>query len=145
MAPKFWSKEWVEETVQKANSSEEYLKKASKFNCITWVIITDYPDGNDVSIKFTYENGKVANYVYETAPAPSNFRIGNSPWDESISLFRTQAAYDTWAKIQRREVSVMASMNAGLYVTEGDMMKVLQVLGYITAFADVQATVPCEY
>ena len=145
MAPRFFSKEWLEEVVKKANSDEAYLKKASKYTIKTWIVITDCPDGNDVSIKFTYENGKVANYVYETAPAPSEFRIGNSPWDESISLFRTQASYETWAKIQRREVSVMASMNARLYVTEGEMAKILPYLGYITAYADLQATVPCEY
>lgn len=145
MAPRYYSKEWVEQCVQKANSDEAYLKKAAKFNVKTWTVITDDPDGNDVSVKWTYENGKVANYVYETAPAPSEFRIGNPNWDESVSLFRTQASYETWGKIQRREVSVMASMNARMYVTEGDMMKVLQVLSYITAFADVMSTVPCEY
>lgn len=145
MAPKYQSKEWVAATVEKANNDPKYLEKNQKFTVNTWIVVTDCPDGNDVSIQFKYEKGRVANWTYDSAPAPSEYRIGNSHWDESISIFRTQAPYETWAKIQRKELTVMAAMNAKLYVIEGDMMKSIAYLANITAFADVQASVPCEY
>ena len=145
MAPRFWSKEWVEAGVQKANSDEAYLKKTAKYTNKTWVVMTDCPDGNDVSVKFTFNKGKIVNYDYETKPAPADFRIGNSPWDESMSLFRAQASYETWGKIQRKELNPLAAQNANLYVFEGQMIKMLAVMGYIMAFSDIQASVPCEY
>lgn len=145
MAPRYLSKEWVDATVEKANADEKYLEKNQKFNTTTWIVATDCPDGNDVSIKYTYEKGKVVKCEYNMAPAPSEYRIGNSPWNESISIFRTQAPYETWVKIQKRELTVMAAMNAKLYVIEGDMMKSIAILANITAFADIQATIPCEY
>jgi len=145
MAPRYQSKEWVDETVKKANSDPKYLEKNAKFTVKTWIVVTDCPDGNDVSIKFTYDKGRVAKYEYETAPGPSNFRIGKSHWDESIAIFRTQAPYETWAKIQKKQLTVMAAMNAKLYQIEGDMLKSIAYLANITAFADIQASVPCEY
>lgn len=145
MAPRYMSKEWIDAVIEKANSDQNYLEKNKKFDATLWTVVTDCPDGNDVSIKYTYKKGAVTKCEYEAKPAPSDFRIGNSSWDESISLFRTQAPYDAWAKIQKKEMNVMTAMNQKLYVVEGDMVKSIAVLANVTAFADVMATVPCEY
>jgi hypothetical protein len=47
--------------------------------------------------------------------------------------------------MQKKELSAVGAMSAKLHVSEGSMMKILAVMGYINAFADVQAAVPCEY
>ena len=108
-------------------------------------IVTDCPDGNDVRVLWDYNGGKIGRYEYDTKPAPADFRMDTQPWDESVSLFRVQGAYETYVKIQKREMSLMAAMAAKIYKWEGDMIKARAVMPYMVAAADLQATIECDY
>ncbi|MFC2009385.1 hypothetical protein ACFLT3_00465 [Chloroflexota bacterium] len=144
MAPRFYSKEWCEAVKQKANSAEDYLKKQVKMTAKMVFIVTDCPDGNDVKLMWIHDKGHV-DYIWEAKPAPADFRRETEPWDESIGLSRTQGAYLTYQKIQKREMSLMQSMASKLYVTDGDMIKAMQFMPNMVAFADLQGAVECEY
>lgn len=145
MAPRFYSKEWVEAVKQAANSNEEYLKKTKGFTAKYLFIVTDCPDGNDVSVLWDMQEGKVAGAEYRAKPAPSDMRIGVEHWDESISLAKNQGSYDTFAKIQRKELTMLGALGAKLFKVEGDLVKGMAMMAYNVAFGDVQAALPCEY
>lgn len=145
MAPRFYSKEWLDAVIEKVNSDQEYLKKAAKFSASYLYIITDCPDGNDVRVLLTFNKGKVVHYEYDAKPAPASFRMENEPWDESVSLVRAQGSYDTYKKLQTQELNAMQALSKKLYKTQGNMAKAMANLPYGQAFSDIQATVDCEY
>ena len=145
MAPRFYSKEWCEAVKQKANSDEEYLKKTKAFTTKYVFVVTDCPDGNDVKVLWEFDQGKVAKYEYTAKPAPSDMRIGQEHWDDSISLAKNQGSYDTMAKVQKKELTMLGALGAKLFKVEGDLVKGMSYMAYNVAFADVQASIPCEY
>ncbi|HJX70166.1 MAG TPA: hypothetical protein VJ441_03630 [Dehalococcoidia bacterium] len=145
MAPRFYSKEWVEAVKQKANSDPEYLKKTKGFTTKFLFVVTDCPDGNDVKCLWEYNQGKVTRYEYTTKKAPSDMRIGKEKWDESISLIKTQVSYAVFAKVQKREMTALGAIGAKLWNVEGDMIKAMAYQAYTTVITDLSATIPCEY
>jgi hypothetical protein len=145
MAPKFYSKEWVDACIEKTNTDKEYQKKTEKLNASYSFIVADCPDGNDIYVLIRFAKGKVVEHEYEVKPVPASFRMENEPWDESISLMRAQASYDTYVKINKKELTAMGAVTAGLYKSEGNMVKAMSLIPYTQAFAELQATVDCEY
>src|SRR4030042_5588914 len=145
MAPRFYSKEWLEAVIKKANSDKAYLEKAKKLTGSFLSVITDCPDGNDVKVWIKFDKGKVVQYEYEAKPAPASFRIEKEPWDKSISIVKAQGNYDTFKKVQTKEMNPMQAMGSGLYKSEGDMVKLLWLMPSNKAYTDLQATVDCDY
>ena len=146
MAPRFYSKKWLDAVIEKTKSDKNYVEKTKgKFTASYLFIVTDCPDGKDVRVLLKFDKGKVVEYEYEAKPAPASFRMENEPWDESISLMRAQASYDTYVKINKKELTAMGAVTAGLYKSEGNMVKAMQLIPYTQAFAELQATIDCEY
>lgn len=145
MALKYYSKEWLDEVLEKVNNDKEYLNKTKKFNATFLTIITDCPDGNDLSILMKYDKGKVVRFEYEAKPAPASFRIENEPWNPKVSLFKSQMTYDAQKKLSLKEITLMDAMKDNLYKTEGDFVKVVALLPYIDAYMQLQESVECEF
>ena len=145
MAPKFYSKEWVDACIEKTNTDKDYLQKTEKFTASYSFIVSDCPDGNDIRVLLSFNKGKVVDHEYEVKPVPASFRMENEPWDESISIMRAQATYDTYAKINKKELTALGAVTAGLYESEGNMVKAMQLMSGSQAFTDLQATIDCEY
>ena len=108
-------------------------------------IVTDCPDGNDVKVLLNFDKGKVVEYEYEAKPAPASFRIENEPWDASISIVKAQGSYETFKKVQTKEMNPMEALTKKLYKSEGNMVKAMSLMAYSQAFTDLQAAVDCEY
>jgi len=145
MAHRFYSKEWLDEVLEKVNNNKEYLEKTKKFNFTALTIITDCPDGNDLSVLMKYDKGKVVRFEYDAKPAPASFRIENEPWDPKVSLVKSQMSYDAQKKLNLKELTLMDAMKDSLYKTEGDFVKVVALLPYIDAYMQLQESVECEF
>ena len=145
MAHRYFSKEWLDEVIEKVNNDKEYLKNTKKLNATVLTIVTDCPDGNDLWLIFKYDKGKVVRFEYVAKPAPASFRIENEPWDPEVSLVKAQASYDTYKKIQTKEMNPAQALSDGLYKTDGDFVKAVALMPYLQAYTDLQATVACEY
>jgi len=146
MAPvRFYSKAWADKTVELTNTDEEYLKKTKGFTTSFIFVVTDDPDGNDIKIHWFFDKGKLVNMTYEAKPAPSDMRIGVEHWDESISLAKNQGSYESFAKVRRGEMTVMATMSAKLMQVQGDLIKGMSMMAYNVAFADLQNKIPVTF
>src|SRR4030042_5080392 len=141
MAPRFFSKEWLDAVIEKANTDKEYLKKTGKFKANYLFIVTDCPNGNDLRILLKFDKGKVVEHEYEAQPAPASFRMENEPWNPSESLVRAQGSYDTYKKLQLKELTSMEPLKANLYKSEGNILKVMALLPFSNAYMDLQASV----
>ncbi len=144
MAPRFYSKEWCEAVKQKANSDEEYLKKTKGLTVKYMFIVTHCPDGNDIKVLWEYDKGKTR-YEYTEKKAPSDMRIGQEPWNDSISLIKNQVAYDTFVKIQKGELTPIGALVNKLWALEGDLVKGMRFQPYNDAVNELQKSIPCEY
>jgi len=145
MAHRFYSKEWLQECIDRVNNDKEYLKKTKKLNFTPLTIVTDCPDGNDLSIIMQYVKGKVVRFVYDAKPSPASFRMETEPWDPKVSLLKAQGSYDTFKKIHLKELTLMDAMMNDLYKSDGDFVKAAAMLTDIDAYMQIQATVPCDF
>ncbi len=145
MAPRFYSKEWNDAVIEKTKTDKEYLKKTEKFTATYLFIVTDCPDGNDLKISLTFDKGKIVDHEYEAKPAPASFRMESEPWEPTISLVRAQGSYDTYKKLQTKELNPMQALMQKLYKSEGNMVKAMQLMSCSQAFTDLQASIDCEY
>lgn len=143
--PRFYSKEWCAAYQQKANADPEWREKMKGFTVKYLFVVTDDPDGNDIKIIWEYNDGELVNFTYETKPAPSSFRIGQEPWDESISLMKNQASYATFTKIQKKEITGLAALGSKLWKMEGDLIKAMKYTANNAIIQEMQASVPVEY
>jgi len=144
MAPRFYSREWCEAVKQKGNSDEGYLSKTKGFTVKLMFILTNCPDGNDVKVIWDYNDGKM-DYTYEEKKAPSNMRIGQERWDESISLTKNQADYDIFVKVQKGEMAAVQALGAKQWLLEGDMVKGMKFMRFNPLVTEIQKSIPCEY
>ena len=145
MAPRFYSKEWLDACIEKANNDKAYRSKTEKHDASYLFIVTDCPDGNDIRVLMNFDKGKASLKEYDVEPTPAGFRMENVPWNESISLLRAQGDYDTFRKLNMKVMNPMQAMTSGSYKTEGDMMKAIMLIHHVTAYNDIQSTVECEY
>jgi len=145
MAPRFYSKEWCEEYQKKANSDKQYLERMKGFTVKYLFIVTDCPDGNDVKILWDYQDGKLVKFDYTAKPAPSDMRIGKEHWDNTISLMKNQASYETFSKIQKKELSGLAALGNKLWKMEGDLIKAMKYTANNAIIQEMQASIPCVY
>lgn len=145
MAPRFYSKEWCEAFQKKVNSDKQYLEKMKGFTVKYLFVVTDCPDGKDVKVLWDYQDGKLAKFEYSEKQAPSDFRIGQEPWNDSISLMKNQASYETFKKIQKKELSGLAALGNKLWKMQGDLVKAMKYTANNAVIQEMQASVPCEY
>jgi hypothetical protein len=145
MAPRFYSKEWCEAYQKKANADLEFRKRMKGFTVNYLFVVTDDPNGNDIRILWHYVDGELVSFEYNTKPSPSDFRIGQSPWNESISLGRNQASYATFEKITKKEISGLAALGSKLWKMEGDLIKAMKYTANNAIIQEMQASVPVEY
>lgn len=143
--PRFYSKEWCEAYQQKANSDPDWRGKMKGFTEKYLFVITDDPDGNDIKILWDYNDGELVSVQYDTKPAPSDFRIGQEHWDDSISLMKNQASYETFKKIALKEITGLAALGSKLWKIEGDMIKAMKYTANNAVIQEMQANVPVEY
>ena len=145
MAPRFYSKEWIEHLQKLTQTNEEYMKKTKGFTAKYLFVVTDDPDGNDIKVLYEFRDGKMVNFEYMTKPAPSDMRIGVEHWDDSISLAKNQGSYDAFGKVRRGEMTVLGTMGAKLMKVEGDLIKGMSMMAYNVAFGDLQNTFKCTF
>ena len=143
--PRFHSLEWWKKLQELTYTDEEYLSRTKGFTSTYLFVVTDDPDGNDIKILFSFEDGKMVHFDYWTAPAPSNFRIGQEHWDESISLSKNQGAYSSFAKVRRGEMTILGTMGAKLMKIEGDLIKGISMMAYNVAWGDLQNKFECTF
>jgi hypothetical protein len=139
---RFFSKEWVEQFQEACNSNADYLEKAKGLTAKVLFVVTDCPDDTDVRVFLEFENGKMTKAEHAAAPSPSPFRPEKK---ESDMLYKSMANYDTWSKLNRKEIHPMQAMAMKLYAIEGSMVKMMPQQANFNHLNVVMIGIPCEY
>ena len=139
---RFYSQEWLDALKAKSETDPEYIRNSKGLTAKIQNILTDYPDEVDVLVEFEINDGKMVRVERVEKPVPSDLRdLG--PDLEYLS--RASGMYEAWAKMNRREITPMQALATKIYKIDGDMPKILAIMGKYNAITDLQRSIPCEY
>ena len=138
----FYSQEWLDAVKAKSETDATYIRKSKGLTGKVLNILTDYPGGVDIAVDWDIADGKIVSVTRQEKPAPSDFRdIGPDP--EYLS--RAVGSYQTWSKMDRREITPMQAMATKIYKTYSDMTKIMPKMGQFTALTELQGSIDCDY
>ena len=139
---KYFSQEWVDAIKEKMASDEAYKRKNGKWDTKLCSLVLGAPGGVDIFVEWNIQDGQLVSVNRQEKPAPSDWR--KEPFDGKKYVVRSTAPYEAYAKLNRREMNFMKAIMTGGYKIDG-MVKVLPMVGKMTAWTDLQAFIPCEY
>ena len=58
---------------------------------------------------------------------------------------KNQASYETFTKIQKKEITGLAALGSKLWKMEGDLIKAMKYTAINAIIQEMQASIPVEY
>ncbi len=129
MAVKFLSEEWAQEMTNALNSSEDFKKAAASQQAKLQQVVTDTPEGGEMRYYFRLENGQAEVSLGELTDAEATI---------------TQS-YDTAVAIDKQELNAQSAFMQGKLKISGNMMKLMQLQGVVSAMPRAVSDVEREY
>ena len=128
VAVKFLSQEWAETMTSALNSSDDFKSAASGKSAKLQQVVTDV-EGAEVKYYFVLDNGT------------ANVSLGEVEEPEAT----VTQNYDTAAGLQKGEVNAQQAFMQGKLKVSGNMMKLMQLQGVISAMPKAVGDVEVEY
>jgi hypothetical protein len=124
---RYFSREGVEEAIPIINAHEEHLKLAKNLSGIVMLRALDDPEGMDVLVTYTFEQGRITAHEYEAEAAPSSLRT--RPFKPMVDgLVRLSAHYDTFVKLDTGEMAPSDTVDSPDYDIEGSMLMIMPLM-----------------
>ena len=140
---KYWTEEWTKAVQEKTKTDAKYQRQAKGLTFKSMYVQKDCPGGTDRMQIWDLDKGVLVDYEWEEKPAPSDFRT--TPFDSKKYFMRISGSYETYVKMNKKEISAMDAIVKRIYKIEGPMIKIVPKLGAIGALADVMSSIECEY
>lgn len=128
MAVKFLSQEWADAMTQAVNSSDVFVAAARGRQARVQQVVAETPEG-ETRYYFTLENGTALIGLGEVENA-----------DATVNQ-----DYDTAVAISKREMHPQQAFMQGKVRISGNLMKLLQLQGVLSAFGDAVSGVDVDY
>jgi putative sterol carrier protein len=129
MAVKYLSEEWAKEVNNRLQGSEAVKNAAKGQNITLQQVFTDVP-----------EKGEVKSYFKLTDGQPE-LGLGETEGSEATI---TQS-YDTAVSVNKGELQGQAAFMQGKLKIQGNLMKVMQLQGFLAAAAEATKDLEIEY
>ena len=143
MAPKYMTPEWLEELKKRTAADKDYLSKAKDLTFESIYIVNGCPEGVDRRTMWKLDKGVLVDYTFEEKKSPAGFL--DEPWDQKKYFYRISGNYETYVKMNSKEITAMQALSQKVYKIDGPMMKIMSLMGGITAQADLMSSIECEY
>ena len=128
MGVPFLSQEWAQAVTDAVNSSDEFAAAAASSTARVQQIVTDAPDG-ETKYYFSVDNGSA--------------QIGLGEVEDPDATV-TQS-YETAAAISKREIHPQQAFMQGHLRISGNLMKLLQLQGVLSALASAVSELDVDY
>ncbi len=128
MAVTFLTEEWASAITEALNSSEDFKKAAGGQSAKVQQVVTDAPSGE-------------VKYYLEVADGSGTVALGELDGAEATI---TQN-YETGKAIAQRELNAQNAFMQGKLKIAGNMMKIMQLQGVITAIDKATTDIDVEY
>jgi putative sterol carrier protein len=126
---KFLSSEWATEVERALNASPEFSDAAQGHTVQLQQVVTGTPEDAEVKYFFRLEDGR------------AHLGLG----ELSNSEATITQSYATAVAINKRELHIQNAFMRGELKVSGNLMKLMQLTGVVTAMVQAIATVPVEY
>jgi hypothetical protein len=141
---RYFSREGVEQAVPIINENSEHLKLATNLSGVVMLRALDDPNGKDVLVTYTFDKGRIVDFVYEAEDAPSGLR--GRPFRPMVDgLVRVTANYDTFVKLDKGQITVADTVDSPDYNIEGNKLMVLPLMQAFDSWNRVVRTIEKEY
>jgi putative sterol carrier protein len=128
MAVRFLSQEWAEAVSQAVNSSAEFRAAATGHEARVQQVVTDAPSGE-------------TRYYFALSDGVAQVGLGELEEAEAT----VAQSYDTAVAISRRELPPQQAFMQGRLRINGNVMKLLQLQGVLSALAHAISDLEIEY
>lgn len=124
---RYFSREGVEQTVERINNSKEHLELAQNLTGKVLLVALNDPDGNDLLVAYTFDRGKCVDWVYEAEKAPSALRErAFKPMIDGMA--KVTAEYETFVKLDKGEIEAADTIDRPDYKIEANMIMILPMM-----------------
>ena len=141
---RMFTREAVEEGIKVCNEDAEHLERAKLLSGVVVLRALDTPDGKDVSVTYTFDQGRCVDYDFREEPAPSSLR--EEPFvPMQDGLARITASYATFVALDKGEIEPADALNSPDYKIEGNMMMLLPLMQAVNSWTEKVRALPKEY
>jgi hypothetical protein len=141
---RYFSREGAEESIGIINNNAQHLEAAKLLTGKVALRALDTPDGKDVLVTYTFDKGRIVDYVYEAEPAPSKLR--DRPFKPMVDgLVRVTANYSTFVKLDTGEMETADTVDSPDYTIEANMLLVMPLMQSFDSWNRVVRGIDKEY
>jgi putative sterol carrier protein len=141
---RMFTKELIDTNIATCNGDPELLEKSKLLTGKVVMCALDTPDGKDVSVAYTFDQGKCTHYDFDEKDAPSALR--DAPFRPMVDgLARITATYETFVKLDKGEIEPAEALNAPDYKIDGNMVMLMPLMQAVTAWTEKIRGIPKEY
>ena len=141
---RMFTREAVEEGIKVCNEDAAHLERAKLLSGIVVLRAYDTPDGKDVAVTYTFEQGRCVDYDFQEADAPSVLR--EDPFvPMKDGLARITASYATFVALDKGEMDPADALNSPDYKIEGNMMMLLPLMQAVNSWTEKVRELPKTY
>lgn len=139
----FYSEAWMTECKNRMNDSDLHKRTAKRLDGIIDFRIWEGPDGKDRAARWEFENGICRSVTCEANPSPSK-ELREAPLDEN-SLIRFSGAFETMARVHRRDMIFTEALVSPGFTIEGDKTMLWRMKEGFKSFNESNTYVECNY
>lgn len=141
---RYFSRELTKHSIEVLNKDPQHLELAQLLTGVMVLRALDDPDGKDVMITYTFEEGRCVDWVFESEPAPSTLRDRPFvPMKDGIA--RVTANYSTFVKLDKEELEPADTLDSPDYKIEGHKLMFLPLMQSMDSWNRVVRRIPKEY
>ena len=142
---RYFSRESVEQAVEVINNDAKHLEAAKLLTGTVILRALDTPDGKDVSVTYTFKEGRCTDWKYEDAAAPSK-ELRDRPFKPmKDGLARVTAQYSTFVKLDKGEMEPADTIDSPDYKIEGHMLMIMPLMQAVDSWNRTVRSMPKEY
>jgi hypothetical protein len=139
--PKYLSKEWLAQVMEKSKTDQDYLSKVKGFDAHIRQVATDYPGNVDVLMTYELKDGYVK-ATRDEKPAPSQWRQLKN---DDPFLSTAISPYEVMVKMHKGELDARTAYDKKMLTFHASMLKVAAKASKLNAWNAMVSSVKCEY
>src|SRR5438552_5074886 len=140
---KYYTKSWLDECAYRINNDPNFEREAKKLNGTFVFRVYDGPDSKDRTVHWTFNQGKLTEWKYESQPAPWE-ELRNSPFN-SAWIARFSSPYSMMMALNKGEMAPTRALTSPQYKIEGNKMTLMQLMRPLTLWNQLCAGVEVVY
>ncbi|MEW6729719.1 MAG: hypothetical protein AB1489_00145 [Acidobacteriota bacterium] len=140
---KYYTKAWLDECARRIQSDAKFEQEGKKLSGIFTFRVYDGPDGKDRMMEWTFKQGKLVDWKYDSQPTPWQ-ELRNTPFNAAW-MMRATCPYNMMAALNKGEMAPMRALTSPHYQIEGNKVTLMQLMRPVSYWNQICASVETNY